>query len=82
MPLASQFQPIRSLFVVLAEEIRSYDPEVDISGVMQAVETVLDHSIAPQGYVITEPKLVDISQIDFEGSKGNVFAHGPKADRA
>jgi type I restriction enzyme R subunit len=80
-PLASQYQPLRSLLVVLAEKIRSLvAPEVDISGVMGEVETLLDRSIAPQGYIIrpsiaeprapyttdSAPHLVDLSQIDLE----------------
>jgi type I restriction enzyme R subunit len=51
-PLASQYQPLRSLLVVLATKIRSLAPEVDIGGVMGEVESLLDRSIAPQGYVI------------------------------
>lgn len=79
-PLAGQYQPLRSLLVVLAEKIRSLAPEVDINGVMGEVETLLDRSIAPQGYIIrpsiaeprapyttdSAPHLVDLSQIDLE----------------
>jgi type I restriction enzyme R subunit len=51
-PMANRYLPIRTLFVVLAEEIRSLAPEVDISGVMDDVEALLDRSIATPGYVI------------------------------
>jgi type I restriction enzyme R subunit len=51
-PLASSYYPIRTLFVALADEIRSLAPEVDISEVMGEVEEVLDRSIVPQEYII------------------------------
>jgi type I restriction enzyme, R subunit len=51
-PSANHYLPTRTLFRVLAAEIYSLAPEVDISGVMDQVEEVLDRSIAPQGYVI------------------------------
>jgi type I restriction enzyme R subunit len=51
-PMANHYLPIRTLFVVLAEEIRSLAPEVDISGVMDDVDALLDRSIATPGYVI------------------------------
>jgi type I restriction enzyme R subunit len=87
-PLASQYQPLRSLLVVLVEKIRSLAPEVDIAGVMGEVETLLDRSIAPQGYVIrpgiaetraeyttdSAPHLVDLSQIDLEALQAH-FKH-------
>ena len=49
---ATQYYPIRTLLVALAEEIRSLAPEVDISEVMDDVEDLLDRSIATPGYVI------------------------------
>ncbi len=70
-PTASAFAPIRTLFSVIAEKIRSLTPEVDVSGVMEAVEELLDRSIATEGYVIetAEPPVVDLSKIDFEALK-------------
>jgi type I restriction enzyme R subunit len=75
---ATEYQPLRSLIVVLAEQIRSYDPEVDISGVMDEVEAVLDRSIAPKGYVIPDTtKMIDISKIDIDALKER-FEQGRK----
>lgn len=75
---ANQYNPIRSLLVVLAEEVRTHSPEVDVSGVMAEVEAVLDRSIAPRGYVIPDnTKAVDLSKVDIEALKER-FAQGQK----
>jgi len=64
---AGEFAPLRRVFVVLADKIRSLAPEVDISGVMGGVEELLDHSVSSRGYVIHEPGApYDLSKIDFE----------------
>jgi type I restriction enzyme, R subunit len=66
---ASEFSPYISLYKELIKEIRSLDPEVDISGVLQDIEKILDESIATKGYIIKEvkdKKIIDISKIDFE----------------
>ena len=58
---------------VIAEKIRSLAPPADISGIMGQVESLLDQSIAAEGYVIHEAGerfggdgLVDLSKIDFD----------------
>lgn len=53
---------------MLADRIRSTAPEVDVSGVIDAVEDLLDAAIAARGYVIrdTGEAQVDLSKIDFE----------------
>ncbi len=70
---AGEFTPATTLFVVLTSKIRALAPEPDISGVMAAIEKLLDESIASEGYVIHEPpgtyrvdRRVDLGQIDFE----------------
>jgi type I restriction enzyme R subunit len=64
---ASQFAGPCALFITLADMIRSLMPPVDISGVMQKIEGVLDRSIATSGYIIKEEnKPLDLSQIDFD----------------
>ena len=75
-PSAGEFVPKRTLFVILGEKIRSLTPEADISKVKEAIEEVLDESIASEGYVINDPSekygvnhLVDLSKIDFDGLK-------------
>ena len=71
---------LRKLFLGLqAEMIRSLTPEADVSEVMQAVEDLLDKSVATEGYVIREGSdhKVDLSQIDFEALKKR-FANGRK----
>jgi type I restriction enzyme R subunit len=64
---ASQFAPHCALFVALADMIRALMPEVDITGVMQQIESVLDKSIGASGYTIKEEyKPLDLSKIDFD----------------
>lgn len=69
-PAANEYFSTCRLFRVIAEKIRSLIPVADISAVKQAVENLLDESIASEGYIIqpAEP-LVDLSQIDFEALK-------------
>ena len=64
---ASQFAPHCALFTTLADMIRALMPEVDITGVMQQIEAVLDKSIGASGYTIKEEsKPLDLSRIDFD----------------
>ena len=64
---ASQFAPPCALFMTLADMIRALQPPVDISGVMQQIEGVLDKSVGTSGYTIKdEAKPLDLSRIDFE----------------
>ena len=73
-----------SLFKTLAKKIRSLSPPVDITGIMNSVEELLDCSISTEGYVIADPpkgydknNLVDLSRIDFEALKKR-FEEGRK----
>lgn len=74
-PKANEFMSVRAVIAVIAEKIRSLTPDPDISGVMGAVEDLLDRSVAAEPYVIREPlaeyqaHLVDLSKIDFERLK-------------
>ena len=75
---ANQYQPDCSLFRAITAQIRSLQPNVDISEVTEAVEALLDESIIPQGkdrkqYVIRQPavgyetkRYLDLSEIDFD----------------
>lgn len=65
---ASEFTAYFDLCRDLIKEIRSLDPEVDISAVMHDIQTVLDKSIASKGYAIKErrEKAIDLSRINFE----------------
>jgi type I restriction enzyme R subunit len=71
-PAAGEFGPKRKLIAVIAEKIRSLDPEVDISEVMEKVQTLLDNSVAAEAYLFpSEEQPVwerqhDLSRIDFE----------------
>jgi len=82
-PAANEFGPKRAVIVNIAETIRSLDPEVDISGIMEQVEGLLDASIAAEGYLIREPQEteyggpIDISKIDFEALREK-FEKGKK----
>jgi type I restriction enzyme, R subunit len=76
---ANEFSPLRTLFVVIADKIRSLAPEADISEVMEEVGGLLDKSIAAEGYVIDKEdhEPVDLSKIDFEALKAR-FANSRK----
>ncbi len=65
-----------TLLCVIGKKIKELTPAADISEVMKEVESLLDDSIATEGYVITrdidpdaEP-LIDLSKIDFDMLKG------------
>jgi type I restriction enzyme R subunit len=68
-PDADEYNPIRTLFVIIAEKIRNLTPAADISEVMGAIETLLDDSIHAESYVIEplpEEHLIDLNKIDFD----------------
>jgi type I restriction enzyme, R subunit len=66
---ANEFGMDRKAIAVIAEKIRSLSKPADISAVMGNVEELLDQSIAPKGYQISETRIVDLTQIDFEKLK-------------
>ncbi len=81
---AGEFAPLVKLFSVMVERIRSLDPEVDISEVMEGVNRVLDESITARSFVIPDKddeEPVDLSQIDFEELKKR-FEQGRKQTEA
>jgi type I restriction enzyme R subunit len=85
---ANDFYQSRTFLVVLADKIRSCEPEADISQIMARVEQLLDESIATEGYVIHDPKggeykdrYADLSKIDFEALKAH-FASSRKRTEA
>ncbi len=77
---AGEFTSAMSLYVTLSKKIRALSPEPDISGVMAAIEKLLDASIASEGYVIEKPgdyavdRRIDLSQIDFDALRAR-FEH-------
>lgn len=82
---ANEFGPIRKVFAVIAEKIRSDIPPVDISAVMADVEALLNRSIAADGYVMppvaNEANYIDLSLVDFEALKAQ-FDKGRKTTEA
>jgi type I restriction enzyme R subunit len=77
---AEKFNGDRYLFNAIAEKIRSLAPDVDISEVMSKVEKLLDESIAPEGFVISqeaERPEIDLSKIDFQSLREH-FNKGKK----
>ncbi len=82
---ASEFGPIRTLFSTLADKITGASDEVDISDVLAEVTSLLDESVAAEGYIIRERptgyKWYDLSKIDFEKLKKK-FAQGHKHTEA
>jgi len=82
---ANQFGVDRKTIIVIAEKIRNLIPPADISALMGDVETLLDESIAPKGYVINEPtsggQYLDLSKINFSALKVQ-FERGRKRTAA
>lgn len=83
-PSTIQHRPVYTLLKVIAAKIRSLLPPTDIEPVMQAVEELLDESIAAEGYVIRDERgeyesrpVVDLSQIDFNALRA-AFIRGRK----
>ncbi|MFY9973840.1 MAG: type I restriction enzyme endonuclease domain-containing protein, partial [Chromatiaceae bacterium] len=69
-PAAQEFAAEVAPVEVIADKIRALTPPADISMVMQQVESLLDRSIATEGYVIRETddedRWADLSGIDFD----------------
>ena len=69
-PAANEFGAIRKLLAVIAEKIRTEIGVADISSIMEQVSSVLDESIATEGYVIrpsaVDANYIDLSKIDFD----------------
>ena len=70
---ANNFSGICSLVNIIANKIRNLSGPTDISEVTDAIEELLDQSIAPEGYIINTAQnsydsgqVIDLSQIDFE----------------
>ncbi|MDZ4132445.1 MAG: DUF3387 domain-containing protein, partial [Dethiobacteria bacterium] len=85
---AQEVQSQCDLVRVLANMIRSLVPPVDISKVMEQIEELLDHSIAPESYLIDkqtsyegEEHLVDLSNINFDALRKK-FEKGRKHTEA
>ena len=74
-PKANEFISVRAAIAVIAEKIRSLNPDPDITDFMATVEELLDSSVAAEGYVIPKPnqgdreRVVDLSKIDFDALK-------------
>ncbi len=70
-PAAQEFGEAVAPVQVIAGQIRALTPPADISQVMQQVESLLDRSIAAEGYLIRETddpdeRWVDLSGVDFD----------------
>ena len=69
---ANEFIGICSLINIIARKIKNLREPVDISEVEDAVEELLDRSIAPEGYIISagqhtyDSEQIDLSRIDFD----------------
>ncbi len=81
---ANEYAPICKVFSVIAAKIKIDIPATDISEVMNDVSSLLDYSIATQGYVIKASETtnyIDLSQIDFDTLRAK-FDKGRKATEA
>jgi type I restriction enzyme R subunit len=83
-PATSKHRAIHTLLNFIAAKIRSLLPTPDIEPVMQAVEELLDDSIAAEGYVIRDERggyearpVIDLSRIDFDALRA-AFVKGRK----
>jgi type I restriction enzyme R subunit len=77
-PLANEFGEINVLLSTIQDKISALAPVPDISEVLGQVESLLDESIASEGYVIHETnRSVDLSMIDFDALQKQ-FAKGRK----
>lgn len=65
-PIVHDLLPACTLYLVLAMKIRSLDPAVDISRLMESIEEILDRSIASEGYIIKKPTILDLSQVNLD----------------
>lgn len=69
-PRANAHAPLSILIAYLGAMIKALNPPPDISGVMADIESLLDDSIATEGYYIgpkpTPEALIDLSRIDFD----------------
>lgn len=78
---ANEFAPLAVLVAYLGAMIKALTPAADIAGVMGDIETLLNDSIATEGYRIgATPKaepLIDLSKVDFEKLQQK-FAEGRK----
>ena len=69
---ANAFSGMCSLINIIARKIKNLREPVDITEVEDAIEELLDQSIAPEGYTINagqntyDLEQIDLSQIDFE----------------
>ncbi|MEI8264881.1 MAG: type I restriction endonuclease subunit R [Betaproteobacteria bacterium] len=84
-PLANELAPLSVLVSYLAAKIQALGDPPDISNVMGDVETLLNDSIATEGYRIgpaSNPEaLVNLSEIDFAALQAK-FAQGHKRTEA
>jgi hypothetical protein len=68
-PRANEFGRLRAVVKYLSDGIASYDPAVDVSGVLGRVEQLLDESVAAKAYVISDSEaqgLLDLNSVDWE----------------
>ena len=68
-PKVSDFQHIVKLIKVITDKIRSIEPPIDITRIMQQVGKVLDESVKAEQYIISDTRTVDLSNIDFDSLK-------------
>jgi type I restriction enzyme R subunit len=76
--VAHDFDGLRNVITTISNKLKPDKPDVDISEVMKDVEELLDRSIAPEGYQVSNGStLVNLSGIDLEALKV-IFDAGKK----
>ena len=72
-PQAHEFAKARALFVIIAEKIRSLDPRVDISGILQTVRGLLEGAIDVTGVELKQwIQPIDLSTLNIESLKARL----------
>jgi type I restriction enzyme R subunit len=72
-PQAHEFAKARALFVIIAEKIRSLDPRVNISGILETVRDLLEESIDVTGAELKQwMQPIDLSTLNIESLKARL----------
>ena len=53
-PVTAEFRPLATLLNVLSWKLHNLTPDVEIGGVLEEVEQLLDESLTTEGYAIAE----------------------------
>jgi len=84
VPATGEFRPLVMLLNVLSWKLHNLTPEVDLGGVLEEVEQLLNESLSAEGYAIAEgktSKVVDLTRLNFDALRRR-FERGRKNTEA